>query len=180
MRDWESLDFHLHYVTDLKLFQFLSVESGFRLVSLALVSPCLQQTLDPVYPVAGPGQAGHDHRKHTSCIHIFDFPNFSKITTQIAFILFLHRLVFGHKFILKNERFKFKRTMFAKLFGVKEPFSSNCYIKARKEDALRLKQTRKRQNMCSYLAMCLCYTPLRHVTWSFSRLSDLRCMKGKN
>ena len=64
--------------------------------------------------------------------------------TLHCILLFLHRLVFGHKFILKNERFKFKRTMFAKLFGVKEPFSSNCYIKARKEDALRLKQTRKR------------------------------------
>ena len=46
-----------------KLSQFLSVESGFRVVSLALVSPCLQQTLDPVYPVAGPGQAGHDYRE---------------------------------------------------------------------------------------------------------------------
>ncbi len=50
MRDWESLDFHLHYIADLKLFQFLSVESGFRVVSLAPVSLCLEQTLDPVYP----------------------------------------------------------------------------------------------------------------------------------
>ena len=39
-------------------------------------------------------------------------------------LLFLHKRVFGHEFILKNERFKFNRTMFAKLFGVKAPFSS--------------------------------------------------------
>ena len=30
----------------------------------------------------------------------------------------LHRLVLGHELILKNERFKFKHTMFPKLFGV--------------------------------------------------------------
>ena len=34
-----------------------------------------------------------------------------------------NRLVFRHEFILKSEIFKFKRTMFAKLFGVKAPFS---------------------------------------------------------
>ena len=34
MREYELLDFHLHYVTYIKLFQFLSVESGFRIVSL--------------------------------------------------------------------------------------------------------------------------------------------------
>ena len=41
----------------------------------------------------------------------------------------LHRLVHGHEFILKNERFKVKRTMFAKLFGVKEPFLSSNQVK---------------------------------------------------
>ena len=35
----------------------------------------------------------------------------------------LHRLVLRHELILKNERFKVKRTMFAKFFGVKAPFS---------------------------------------------------------
>ena len=39
-----------------------------------------------------------------------------------------NRLVFRHEFILKSEIFKFKRTMFAKLFGVKAPFSTCCYL----------------------------------------------------
>ena len=43
---------------------------------------------------------------------------------QFSFFCF-HRLVLGHEFILKNERFKVKRAMFAKLFGVKAPLSSN-------------------------------------------------------
>ena len=36
----------------------------------------------------------------------------------------LERLVLGHELILKNERFKFERTMFAKLFGDNAPLSS--------------------------------------------------------
>ena len=39
----------------------------------------------------------------------------------------LHRLVLLHEFILKSEIFEFKRTMFAKLFGVKAPFSIKTY-----------------------------------------------------
>ena len=39
-------------------------------------------------------------------------------------LLFLHRLVLRHEFILKKERFKFERTMFAKLFDVKASLSS--------------------------------------------------------
>ena len=36
----------------------------------------------------------------------------------------LDRLVFGHEFILKIEIIWIKRTIFAKLFGVKAPLSS--------------------------------------------------------
>ncbi len=45
-------------------------------MSLTSVSPCLQQTLetlDPVYcisAVAGPGQAGHDHRERLPLPHV--------------------------------------------------------------------------------------------------------------
>ena len=40
-------------------------------------------------------------------------------------LLFLHRLVLRHEFILKMERLKIDRTMFAKLFDVKASLSSN-------------------------------------------------------
>ena len=52
-----------------------------------------------------------------------------KFLIENEIVVFYHssvwnRLVFRHEFILKSEIFKFKRTMFAKLFGVKAPFSS--------------------------------------------------------
>ena len=55
------------------------------------------------------------------------FSLISSDTRWLVFLLilpFLHRLVLRHEFILKKEIFEFKSTMFAKLFGVKAPFSS--------------------------------------------------------
>ena len=50
--------------------------------------------------------------------------DYDLVSNIILILLFLHRLVLRHEFILKKERFKFERTMFAKLFDVKASFSS--------------------------------------------------------
>ena len=43
---------------------------------------------------------------------------------KLYILPFLHRLVLRDEFILEMERFKFDRTMFAKLFDVKASLSS--------------------------------------------------------
>ena len=51
---------------------------------------------------------------------------------NVYILLFLHRWVLGHEFILKKEIFKFERAMLAKLFDVKASLSShNSHLKTK-------------------------------------------------